>query len=183
MVCGSGGYVGLVQLEDGRLNIAAAFDPAFVRSAKGPGPAAAKLIAQAGLPPVKGLKEGSWRGTPRLTQPSLRVAQERLFVIGDAAGYVEPFTGEGIAWALWCGVAVTPLALEAIRRWTPAVSNRWEALYREQVSRRQWACRLLAAMLRQAVLPRAAVEVLSWMPALAAPMVQYVNAPLPVHFN
>lgn len=183
MMCGNGGYVGLVQLEDGRLNVAAVFDPVFVRSAKGPGPAAATLIAQAGLPPVNGLKEGSWRGTPRLTQPGLRVAQERLFVIGDAAGYVEPFTGEGIACALWCGVAVSPLALEAIRDWTPALSARWEALYREQVSRRHWAGQLLAAILRRAVLTRAAIEVLSRIPSLAAPMVQYVNAPLPVHFN
>jgi len=183
MVCGSGGYVGLVQLEGGRLNVAAALDPTFVRSTRGPGSAVAKLIAQAGLPQVNGLKEGSWRGTPRLTQHSVCLAQERLFVIGDAAGYVEPFTGEGIAWALWCGVAVTPLALEAIRRWTPAVSNRWEALYREQVSRRQWAGRLLATMLRRATLTHAAIEVLSWVPSLAAPMVQYVNAPLPVHFN
>jgi len=183
MICGSSGYVGLVQLEDGRLNVAAAFDLTFVRSARGPGPAAAKLIAQAGLPQVNGLSEGSWRGTPRLTQHSLRLAQERLFVIGDAAGYIEPFTGEGIAWALWCGVAVSPLALEAIRDWTPALSDRWDALYRQQVGRRQWACRLLAAMLRRVVLTRAAIEVLSRVPSLAAPMVQYVNAPLPVHFN
>jgi len=181
MVCGSGGYVGLVQLEDGRLNVAAAFDPAFVRSAKGPGPAAAKLIAHAGLPQVNGLNEGAWRGTPWLTQPSVRLARERLFVIGDAAGSIEPFTGEGIAWALWCGAAVSPLALEAIRQWTPALSDRWAALYRRQVGRRQWACRLLAAMLRRAMLSRAAIDVLARVPSLAAPVVQYVNAPLPVH--
>ncbi|MBI3324096.1 MAG: NAD(P)/FAD-dependent oxidoreductase [Candidatus Omnitrophica bacterium] len=181
MICGSGGYVGLVQLEDGRLNVAAAFDPAFVRLAKGPGPAAAKLIAQAGLPQVDGLSEGSWRGTPRLTQHSVRVAQERLFVIGDAAGYIEPFTGEGIAWALWCGAAVSSLALEAIRRWTPALSDRWVALYRRHIGARQWASRLLAAMLRRATLTHAAIEALSWVPSLAAPVVRYVNAPLPVH--
>jgi len=184
MICGSGGYIGLVQLEDGRLNIAAAFDPWFIRSAKGPGPAAAKLIAQAGLPQVNGLNEGAWwRGTPRLTQHSVCLAQERLFVIGDAAGYIEPFTGEGIAWALWCGVAVSPLALEAIRQWTPALSDRWVALYRQQIGRRQWASRLLATVSRRAALTRAAIEVLSWVPSLAAPVVQYVNAPLPVHFN
>lgn len=181
MVCGNGGYVGLVQLQDGRLNVAAAFDPAFVRSARGLGPAAAKLIAQAGLPQVNGLNEGLWRGTPRLTHHSFRLAQERLFVIGDAAGYIEPFTGEGIACALWCGAAVSPIALEAIRQWTPALSDRWGAMYRRQVGRRQWACRVMAAVLRRAALTRAAIDVLSWAPSLAAPMIQYVNAPLPIH--
>ncbi len=183
MVCGSGGYVGLVQLEDGRLNVAAAFDPAFVRSAKGPGPAAATLIAQAGLPQVNGLHEGPWQGTPRLTQSSVRLVQTRLFVLGDAAGSIEPFTGEGIASALWSGAAVSPLALEAIRRWTPALSDQWAALYRRRVGRRQWACRLLAAMVKRPVLTRAAIHALSCVPSLAAPVVRYVNAPLPVHCN
>jgi len=183
MICGRGGYMGLVQREDGRLNVAAAFDPTFVRLARGPGPAAANLIVQAGLSPVHGLNEGVWRGTPRLTQHRARLAQERLFVIGDAAGYIEPFTGEGIAWALWCGAAVSPLALEAIRQWTPALSDGWAAVYRQQIGRRQRVSRLLAAMLRRTMLTRAAIEVLSRVPALAAPVVHYVNAPLPVHFN
>ncbi len=183
MVCGAGGYIGLVQVEDGRLNVAAALDPAFVRSAKGPGPAAATLIAHAGLPQIHGLEEGLWRGTPRLTQYSSCLAQERLFVIGDAAGYIEPFTGEGIGWALWSGAAVGPIALEAIRQWTPALSDRWDATYRRQVGRRQWACRVTAAMLRRATLTRATIAMLSWAPWLAAPMIQYVSAPLPVHTN
>lgn len=183
MVCGAGGYVGLVQVEGGQLNVAAALDPAFVRSAKGPGPAAAKLIACAGLPQVHGLEEGLWRGTPGLTQQSSYLAQERLFVIGDAAGYIEPCTGEGIAWALWCGAAVGPIALEAVRQWTPALSDRWDAAYRRQVGRRQWACRAMAAVLRRAALTRAAIDVLSWAPSLAAPMIRYVNAPLPIDAN
>ena len=39
-----------------------------------------------------------------------------LFVLGDAAGYVEPFTGEGMAWAFAAAEAVVPLAIRAIER-------------------------------------------------------------------
>ena len=36
----------------------------------------------------------------------------RVLRIGDAAGYVEPFTGEGIGWALACGRIVAEALLE-----------------------------------------------------------------------
>lgn len=179
MVCGSGGYVGLVQLEDGRLNVAAAFDPARVRSDRGAGAVATAILARAGLS-VAGLSEASWSGTPPLTRRRDCVSEARLFVIGDAAGYVEPFTGEGIASALWCGAAVAPLALEGMRGWTPALSARWDALYQAQVGRRQWACRLVSAALRRSVLTRAAITALSWMPSLAGPIIRWVEAPLPL---
>ena len=39
--------------------------------------------------------DSGWSGTPPLTTVPRWNAAERLFVMGDAAGYVEPFTGEG----------------------------------------------------------------------------------------
>ena len=59
----------------------------------------------------------------RRTAPARR---DRLFLLGDAAGYVEPFTGEGIAWALASGRAIAPLALRAIERWEPRLAGEWE---------------------------------------------------------
>ena len=109
MTCGAGGYTGLVRLEDGRLDVAAAFDASELR-AGGPGAAAVRLLHEAGWPAPDGLAELPWRGTPPLTRQARQVAAERLFVVGDAAGYVEPFTGEGMAWALASGTAVAPLA-------------------------------------------------------------------------
>ncbi len=103
MACGRRGYLGLVRLEDGRLNLAAALDPCWMRVCGGPGPAAARLLAEVGWPPVPNLAEQNWRGTPALTRQARRRAAERLFLIGDAAGYIEPFTGEGMAWALAAG--------------------------------------------------------------------------------
>ncbi len=98
MTYGAGGYVGLVRLEDGRLNLAAAFDLEFLKKSQNPGIAAAKLLHETGWPSVEGLAELPWQGTPTLTRQADRPASARVFAIGDAGGYIEPFTGEGIGW-------------------------------------------------------------------------------------
>jgi flavin-dependent dehydrogenase len=48
-----------------------------------------------------------WLGTLPLTRRTPRPAGHRVLVVGDAAGYVEPFTGEGMAWALATASAAT----------------------------------------------------------------------------
>ena len=99
MALGAGGYVGIVRVEDGSVNVAAAFDPALVRRWGTPAAAAREVLAEAGAPALEGLLDVQWHGTPGLTRRTRPLARDRLFYLGDAAGYVEPFTGEGIAWA------------------------------------------------------------------------------------
>jgi flavin-dependent dehydrogenase len=53
----------------------------------------------------------SWRTITPLRRDAIGPAHRRLFLIGDAARVVEPFTGEGIYYALRSG----ELAAEAIR--------------------------------------------------------------------
>ena len=178
MACGLGGYVGLVQLEDGRLDIAASFDAAFVREQGGLGPAAAEILHQARLPLVENLELLEWHGTPALTRRRVHVAADRLFVIGDAAGYVEPFTGEGIAWALTSAEAVVPLAIEAIEEWDPLLAARWDNLHCRLISQRQYTCRFAAWFLRQSTWVQMATAILSKAPHLLQPLVECVNAPL-----
>ncbi|MBI3291559.1 MAG: FAD-dependent monooxygenase [Elusimicrobia bacterium] len=175
MACGNGGYVGLVRLEDGRLNIAAAFDPSFVRQTGGPGEAATTVLAHTGLPPVRGLSKSSWGGTPALTCRLSRLVTDRLFVIGDAAGYIEPFTGEGIAWALTTGVSVVPFALKAVQQWIPSLTDQWTEHYHHLLGSRQSACRQVTWLLRHPTLTRATVGVLSLVPQLTAPLVHSIN--------
>jgi flavin-dependent dehydrogenase len=175
MACGARGYLGLVRLEDGRLDLAAALDVAWVRASGGPGPAAAALLGEVGWPVVPDLAALGWRGTPALTRQARRLAADRLFVVGDAAGYVEPFTGEGIAWALAAGRAVAPLAARAARRWQPSLVREWEAAYRCVVVQRQYACRAAAAVLRHPLLARALIHLLARAPALARPFVRHLD--------
>jgi flavin-dependent dehydrogenase len=178
MACGAGGYVGAVRLEHGRLAVAAAFDPAFFKHAGTPGQAASAILREAGQPPIPAVTEVPWRGTPSFTRRASGLAAHRLFVLGDAAGFVEPFTGEGIAWALASGAAVTPLALRAIRSWEPILQDQWTAEYQGVIIRRQWACRAVASLLRRPRLTHLLVRVLSSLPSLAAPVLGYLNQPV-----
>jgi flavin-dependent dehydrogenase len=174
MACGEGGYAGLVRLEDGRLDIAAALDVGQVRAGHGPGPSVVRLLEEANWPVQPGLESLNWKGTPPLTRQARRLAAGRVFAVGDAAGYVEPFTGEGIARALAAGLAVAPVAA---RPWRDASAREWSAVYR-RVVRRQIVCRVAAGVLRRPWLARAFIDLLAYAPALAAPVVRGLNAPL-----
>jgi flavin-dependent dehydrogenase len=175
MACGHGGYAGLVRLEDGRLDVAAALDPALVRQAGGPGKGVEAILQEARFPPVPGLADLPWRGTPALTRAAARLAGHRLLVLGDAAGYIEPFTGEGIAHALASAAHLAPLAARACRRWTPALGREWAQLHRRLIARRQRLCRVIAAALRRPELMRVLIGLLAWAPLLAWPLTCRLN--------
>jgi 2-polyprenyl-6-methoxyphenol hydroxylase-like FAD-dependent oxidoreductase len=174
LACGRDGYVGLTRVEDGRLDVAAAFDTVAVRQAGGPGLLAARILRDVGWPAVERLEAFPWRGTLPLTRRARRLAGERLFVVGDAAGYVEPFTGEGMAWALAAAVAVAPLAAAP---WRPELAGRWAQTHRRVVGRRQRICRVVAQGLRHPGLVRTALALLARWPALAGPLVRHLNTP------
>lgn len=177
MTSGRGGYVGLVRLEDDRLDVAAALDREAVRRHGGPGPLAATVVHDAGFPVPVGLEEAGWRGTPPLTRRPARPFAHRLLAVGDAAGYIEPFTGEGIAWALAGGAAVAPLAVAGAKDWSAEVGRTWERQHRQIVGRRQHACRWVSRLLRHRAWCAAAVMTLQWAPQLASPLVRSINQP------
>jgi flavin-dependent dehydrogenase len=171
MACAADGYVGQVVVEDGRIDMAAALDPLAVKAAGGPGELSARIIAAAGFPEIPDLARLPWKGTPHLTRQAPRLGGERLFILGDAAGYVEPFTGEGMAWALAGATLVAPLALRgASRGWDDELLVRWRSAYHRSVSRRQIVCRITAGLLRRPRATRETVRVLSIMPWLARPL-------------
>ena len=177
MAVGREGYVGAVRVEDGGLNVAAALEPTLVRRHGGPGAAAAAIILDAGFPAIAGLEHAVWQGTAGLTRHAQPLAQERLFLLGDAAGYVEPFTGEGIAWALASARAVAPLAQRAIEGWNPQIAHDWSDLYR-QINRSPSTCLSRGG---HGIAPTLAggdgFEVLSRLPALAGFIVRHLNTP------
>ena len=100
MAVGQHGYCGLVRLEDGRLDVAAAVAPEAI-AAEAPAAAVQAILTSAGLAELP-LGSSKIRGTPLLTHRH-GYAEGRVFRTGDAAAYVEPFTGEGIGWALTSG--------------------------------------------------------------------------------
>ena len=176
MATGRGGYVGLVRLEDGRLDAAAAFDAGFVRDAGSLPTAAERTLHEAGLP-LPELHAADWKGTPPLTRRPTSVAGPGWFAVGDAAGYVEPFTGEGMAWAIAGAVALAPIAARAVERWDDSLAAEWVAVHRSIVGRRQAVCRLTARVLRSPLACRMLVRGLRVLPGLANPFVRALNRP------
>lgn len=170
MACGAGGYVGLVVLEDGRLDVAAALDPAAVRAAGGPGALAARILAGVRLPDVPGLADARWRGTPALSRSPGRVAEGAVFRVGDSAGYVEPFTGEGMAWALAGGEALAATLAEG-----PDPAVRWAREHRRIVRDRQFACRAVARVLRSPAMTSLMAAALEIRPGLARPLLSAMH--------
>jgi menaquinone-9 beta-reductase len=179
MATGRSGYVGLVRVEDGRLDIAAAFDASFVKSVGGLGRAAVAILAEVGWPIPHGLADLAWKGTPALTRRSLRLAERGLFVVGDAAGYVEPFTGEGMAWAVMSAEALAPIALRAVREWDDRLIHEWEQTHAGVVGRRQRVCRIVSRVLRSPRLTSLTVRSLRLFPILSRPVVAMLNRPSP----
>jgi len=179
MAVGSGGYVGLVRVEDGRLNIAAAFDRQFLRLHGSPGAAAAQLLGTTSFPVPRQFPNAEWQGTIPLTRSTTPVASRRVFLIGDAAAYVEPFTGEGMAWALvtgqhvahWVGLALAQPA------WSRQVARGWCQEHRHLVRNRQRFCRVSTRLLRSKILMAIGFSALASWPWLARFFIERMNAP------
>jgi len=171
MIVGRGGYVGVVRVETGALNVAAAVDPVGLGVTR-PREVLADLLVGAGMPLPHGWHEAEWRGTPKLTRSAGRVGAERLFRLGDANGYVEPFTGEGICWALDAACAVAPLASAAVSRWSPDLLGQWEVYCDATLLPAQRLCRALVPALRRSWLVGGAVAALQHAPGLAAPLIR-----------
>jgi flavin-dependent dehydrogenase len=166
MAAAKHGYVGLVRLEDDQLDIAAAFDARFVRECGGLAQAALAALKEAGGPKIEGLEQAHWKGTPALTRRPEQIAGERWFAVGDAAGYIEPFTGEGMAWAIAGAVALAEIAAKP---WHPSCIQQWTSTHAQVVGRRQASCRRLARLLRHPTVCRLLVRVLAFLPSLASP--------------
>lgn len=177
MAMAAGGYVGLVRVAREKLDVAAALDPALIREAGGLGPAAETIIRKAGFPAVHGLADAAWKGTPALTRRPMRIAGPHWFAVGDAAGYVEPFTGEGMAWAMAGAAAVVEIAARGVRQWTDRLIREWQLTHNRIVGRRQWSCRIFSRLLRSPTMCRWLVAALAVSPGMAFPVLRLLNRP------
>lgn len=175
MAVGRQGYVGLVRVEEGWLNIAAALVPEFFKEAGGTAEAVAVVIEEAGFPAIASLSGADWHGTIALTRRTAHTAGRRVLLLGDAAGYVEPFTGEGMSWAFAAASAVPPFVARGLAAWDDQIERDWQRALRRLVQRRQNWCRLLALALKHPFAVRAALGAVSWVPSFAKPIIRSIN--------
>jgi menaquinone-9 beta-reductase len=157
MHVGHGGYVGLVQLSGGRIHLAAALDPAECRSAGGPVPLIKKILHFCGRADRLQVDGARFRGAGELTRRRERVGGYRVLALGDACGYVEPFTGEGMAWAIHGARQAVDLLPEVDSDWPRHLADQWQACHRETIVRRQLWCRRLRPMMHHPALAAAGV--------------------------
>ena len=149
------------------MTIATALNARSVRRSGGPARVVERLLRGAGL---GGLVDRDVRftGVPTLHRRRTRVQEEGMFAIGDAAGFVEPITGEGMSWALASGAAVVPcverLLADGIR------SGGWNRTWRRLMRRRQLRCALVGGSIRHPDLIAALLLGSRLLPRLRGPL-------------
>lgn len=154
MTVARGGYCGVVRLEDGRIDVAAAIDrTALAATGHDVARTVGGILSAAGTTLDAGLlRLASFRATPPLTRRAALVdgGRSRVLRVGDAAGYVEPFTGEGIGWALASGRLVAESIVAGGGPGDPAaVAARHAASHRRFFASRHRRCALVSGGLRQ----------------------------------
>jgi flavin-dependent dehydrogenase len=167
MHVGSVGYVGLVRVPDQKIHLAAALDPAATRNAGGPAALLERIIRSCGCETPKALSENSFRGTPTLTRHRKTLAGHRVLAIGDACGYVEPFTGEGMAWAIAGAQAAISLLPSPGAPWPADMPMRWQQAHQSIVGKNQFWCGLLKPMMHHPTFASAGVAVGRIIPMVA----------------
>ncbi|MBX9737133.1 MAG: hypothetical protein K2X32_09430, partial [Phycisphaerales bacterium] len=166
-------YVGLVRFRDGRVNLAAAVDVAWARDLGGPAAAVAETLRIAGGPVISP-EALQLRGTSRLTRSRTRVASRGVLLLGDSAGYVEPFTGEGMAWALAGAMQLAELVGSAVgasergTSWRDELGLAWQNWHQSHIRSRQRSCAMIKPLLRSPLVTRAGVWSLAHVPLVTS---------------
>lgn len=166
-----GGYIGLGTPVDGQCVIGMAVEPgergesAFDRLRR-LNPDAPVIQA---LPADAARRHGA-RGTSSFPWLPERIADRNLLLVGDAAGYAEPFTGEGIGQALRSAAC----AAAALLGRSPAAET-YERLMAERHRKIMRRTQLVGRVLRMPLVNLAA-RALPWTPqALFGPLVRRIH--------
>lgn len=130
---GPDGYVGLNPIAPGRVNLALV--TSFARAAAARGNAAAHLRERiAAWPALRDRIDPSAIGddvmvTGPFDHRSRRVTADGVALVGDAADFFDPFTGEGI-WAALVGARLLAATLDPLLRTSDPITHRALAPYR-----------------------------------------------------
>ena len=176
MSVGRDGYAGLTKVSNSKLHVAAAVNRESLRDL-GPQAIVQRILDETGQrETLDELSDDiSWRGTPALTTRAKQLAAERVFLVGDAANYVEPFTGEGILWALKSGIGVNPFVKDAVVQWDDSIATRWEDWHKTNLQQQQWLCRQISFGLKHASLRWLAHQAIRFRPGIAQAVIRKLN--------
>ena len=154
------GYAGLAPLEDGLTNVAFVSDAAAVAARPGSLDAyfddgldrmpdvAAKLADAERVGPI--------RGVGPMAHHTRRCAGDGFLLVGDAAGFLDPFTGEGVYEALKGALLAAPVASAALRAGDASAAAL--APYRAARRRAFWAKRQVSWLVQGFILTPALMD-------------------------
>ena len=150
------GYSGQAPVGDGQLNVCLVSVPKQIASLR------------AWAEQRFGISSGhSWRTITPLTREAISPAQPSLFFVGDAARVVEPFTGEGIYYALASGeLAARAIALQGEGGNAGDVAIAYSAAHVQLYRGRLWINRLARAAVLSPRIGSAVVWLARFQPAL-----------------
>ena len=165
-----GGYCGVAPVEDGVCNVCCLVRRERIReTSKGLQDFAAWLVQAAHLPALERRLREAVQLTPVVTTAPVHLARRRavqggVLMVGDASGFLDPFTGEGISMALHSG----RLAAQAVAKSLSEEldEERLVAIYRQSLTRS------VGRSYRIAGIARSLLHGPSWLQSL-------VTAPLP----
>ena len=157
------GYGGLCPVGGGELNVSLTGPPVALEGLK------RWVRAEFGVG-----KEQAWRTVAPLDRAAARLsavggkAGGGVFLVGDAARVVEPFTGEGIYYALRSGELAAAALLAALRGeiGADAAAARYRSEHARMYRGRLWVNRLARAAGRHPRGASWALEALRWQPGL-----------------
>ncbi len=165
MFCSRNGYLGLVRLPCGKFNAAAALDPNAVRTAGGPAALCEHILISCGVPPNT-IQHSLWRGTPLLTRTRSNIESGNIFVLGDAAGYVEPFTGEGMTWAIQSAIELSRIVIATLE--SRIDMGAWTAAHHVLLAKHHRRCRFVAHVIRNQLLLKIGIVAINHFPLAAS---------------
>jgi 2-polyprenyl-6-methoxyphenol hydroxylase-like FAD-dependent oxidoreductase len=167
MVVGPSGYVGICETDGGFLDLAAALNPSEIRRQGSIGRCIQGILQECQFHLNIDVTQEQWSATPLLTRDSLTVAMRGVYLLGDSAGYVEPFTGEGMSWAL---AGAESLAAILSRSTDPARSPTRESDWTHWVSRhrraKQSISKWVAKQARNTQRANLCLRLLDWTPPI-----------------
>ncbi|MFN7447808.1 MAG: NAD(P)/FAD-dependent oxidoreductase [Pirellula sp.] len=166
MLVGSAGYLGICDTDGDCVDLAAAMDPSAVRVAKDIGATVQQVLRECGAD-SSFVRDLNWQSTPHLTRQSECVAKQNIFLLGDATGYVEPFTGEGMSWAFKGAEALVPLLYQAhLSSDTKTAEKEWNLWITKHRNHRQRISRWVARQSRKAERAKWVLRMCDWVPPI-----------------
>jgi menaquinone-9 beta-reductase len=175
MYCSQAGYLGMTQIENGMVDTAAAIDRSALNEQGSASAVVHNIMISCNETPPTELLTAQWHGTNSLTQMRRVPAHNRVFLVGDAAGYTEPFTGQGIAWAFRCALLIAPVIEQALNGTISDPEQHWSKIYENKIRKHQRASSLIAMLLRYESAFSVGVLALSLFPNTLKLLPEYLN--------